>query len=217
MREDSLILRAASTAAQLHQGQTRKDGVTPYMNHVARVAGKVATLPYATPVMVAAAYLHDTIEDTGITEETLTSTFGELVSAFVVSLTNQYTSEKYPAISRAKRKELEHARLSRLVGPVLAIKIIDRMDNLRDIEYPLNSDDDVKWVRTYLAETESLFKLLTFPDNILGKEAEQVLEKAKLLFDIHAAIAEDCNRQFEKDQEDLIRSDSEKLTGVENV
>jgi (p)ppGpp synthase/HD superfamily hydrolase len=63
-----LIALARHIALRAHQGQFRRDGKTPYFNHVHGVATSVEP---NTPENVAAGYLHDVIEDTNITAENL--------------------------------------------------------------------------------------------------------------------------------------------------
>src|SRR5436189_202774 len=73
-----LVSRAADFAARQHVGQRRK-GIAqePYINHLAEVALLIADATEgADPELVAAAWLHDTVEDTETTREDLEQTFG---------------------------------------------------------------------------------------------------------------------------------------------
>jgi hypothetical protein len=86
--EDPLVLKAAEFAAQKHKGQTRKgrDG-SPYIDHsksVARVLAEVGGVD--DPEILAAAWLHDTLEDTDTTSEELISAFGKRVCRLSVTL-----------------------------------------------------------------------------------------------------------------------------------
>ncbi len=63
-----LIRLAAELAARAHHGQYRRDGLTPYITHPAAVAGRVDK---ESPEVVATAWLHDVVEDTSETLETL--------------------------------------------------------------------------------------------------------------------------------------------------
>lgn len=84
---DWLPERAAAFARQAHEGQTRKFTGAPYYTHVERVAALVASRT-DRPELIAAAYLHDTIEDCSVTYETLAQHFGHAVANIVHSLTN---------------------------------------------------------------------------------------------------------------------------------
>src|SRR5688572_21773059 len=80
--------QAASFAARLHQGQVRKDGKTPYIAHPFRVAMTVRDVfGVDDPVAVAAALLHDVIEDTTADYDDLQREFGAEVARVVAALT----------------------------------------------------------------------------------------------------------------------------------
>ena len=80
MREH-LWQRAASFAARAHAGQVRKDGVTPYFAHPVRVAMIVREVfGCDDEVALAAAFLHDTIEDTRTDYDDLLGAFGPRVA-----------------------------------------------------------------------------------------------------------------------------------------
>src|SRR5947209_274805 len=75
--DDRLLLEAASFAARAHAGQLRKDGQTPYVSHVFRVCLVVRHLfGFDDGRMLAAALLHDTIEDTTTDFDDITRIFG---------------------------------------------------------------------------------------------------------------------------------------------
>src|SRR3972149_1547626 len=86
---ETLVMKAARFAAKAHAGQFRKDGKTPAIVHPARVAGRVAVLPFATDELVAVAYLHDVMEDCPITHDDLVREFGAEVAHLVDFLTKK--------------------------------------------------------------------------------------------------------------------------------
>src|SRR5688500_19144302 len=80
--------RAASFAARFHQGQLRKDGTTPYIAHPFRVAMTVRDVfGVDDPIALAAALLHDVIEDTTADYDDLEREFGAEVARVVAALT----------------------------------------------------------------------------------------------------------------------------------
>src|SRR5688500_2703577 len=80
--------RAAAMAARLHQGQMRKDGKTPYIAHPMRVALTVRDIfGVDDPVALAAALLHDLIEDTTADYDDVAKEFGPEVANVVAALT----------------------------------------------------------------------------------------------------------------------------------
>ena len=164
----SVILRAAAYAARAHLGQTRKDGTTPYIIHPARVAGRVAVHPTATEEMVAAAFLHDVVEDTKVTHADLTTDFVIPVAALVKELTNTYTA---PGMSRHDRKKLERARLGTISLPAKIIKLLDRIDNLRDLSYGNG------FAEIYAEESLLLGQVIGHADTTLYAELQEAAKR----------------------------------------
>lgn len=134
------IAKAAAYAAQKHNGQFRKDGVTPYFYHCAMVAyfvQKYCSYPgnyYDIEDMICAAYLHDVVEDCGVTFEEVESEFGETIAGYILGLTNVYTKEAYPNMNRAARKRAEFLRIANLNHRVKSIKLADRLANIIDMD-----------------------------------------------------------------------------------
>ena len=125
----ALLLKALAFAAGKHRRQRRKDRhASPYINHPIALAELLAAEGGIADVEVlAAALLHDTIEDTRTTAEELRREFGRKVSAIVVEVTDNKRLHK----RTRKRLQVEHAaKLSR--GAKL-VKLADKTCNLRDI------------------------------------------------------------------------------------
>jgi guanosine-3',5'-bis(diphosphate) 3'-pyrophosphohydrolase len=148
--------RARSFCVQAHVGQRRKYTNTPYHDHCYAVA---ALVDQETPDMeiVAAAYLHDTLEDTPTTFETLRHHFGDRVAGIVQELTDEYTKQKYPGMNRAERKRLEANRLSRISDEAKLIKRCDLIDNTSSI---VRYDPD--FAVTYLREKAAILEALGY-------------------------------------------------------
>jgi len=133
------INRAREIATECHAGQTRKDGVTPYIVHPAKVAEIVETLGGGEAEIVVA-WLHDTVEDTGMTQARLAELFGPEIAEAVQALTHEEGEEYLHAVRRAKAHPV--ARL---------VKMADNLANLSDTP-------SSKQVAKY---TASLIELLT--------------------------------------------------------
>ena len=144
----NLILRAAAFAARAHAGQRRNYTGLPYIVHPARVAGRVGILPNAKDEMVAAAYLHDVLEDTTTTAAELEQEFGPQVTYYVEWLTNK---SKGTGLPRAERKRMDREHLRDAPFEVKQIKLIDRIDNLSDM-----SGARVDILKIYAEESELL-------------------------------------------------------------
>lgn len=106
---------------------------TPYWHHCEEVAELVSRLT-DDPEVIAAAWLHDTIEDTAIIEEDISKEFGWRVGRMVTSLSDVYTHQAFPDLNRKKRKAREARRLGKCSAPVRLIKLCDVQSNAPSIE-----------------------------------------------------------------------------------
>lgn len=120
-----LISEAAELAARRHSGMARKGRAQePYINHLAEVANLLATATDgADAELVAAGWLHDTIEDTDTTCEELAQTFSERVASLVVECTDDMSLPK----PERRQKQIEDAP-HKSSGAKL-IKIADKISN----------------------------------------------------------------------------------------
>lgn len=119
--------RAVAFAARKHKNQLRKDGVTPYVSHVYRVAMTVRhVFNFDDQATLLAALLHDTIEDTTTDYDELEEHFGRDVADLVASLT------KNMALPEAARETEYDARLAKADWRARVIKLADVYDNLCD-------------------------------------------------------------------------------------
>ena len=125
-----MIISAAQFAHKAHAGQVRKYNGKPYITHPIRVAGRVATHKNATEVMVAAAFLHDVIEDCDVSYDEIVSTFSREVADLVKELTN----DKSIVGNRAQRKAAQRLKIKNNSYESKVIKLIDRIDNLNEID-----------------------------------------------------------------------------------
>ncbi len=124
-----LLLKATQFAADKHKNQRRKDAeASPYINHPIALANVLANEGGVTdPVVLCAALLHDTIEDTNTTADELKAVFGDAITEVVLEVTDD------KSLPKAKRKELqiEHARHASSQAKL--VKLADKICNLRDI------------------------------------------------------------------------------------
>ncbi|MEM1167187.1 MAG: HD domain-containing protein [Planctomycetota bacterium] len=123
----SMWQRAASFAARMHRGQHRKDGVTPYVAHPFRVSLVVREVfGVSDPVCLAAALLHDVIEDTPADYDDVAEQFGADVAACVAALTKDMRlpeNDREPSYDRQLVAADWRAKL---------VKLADVYDNLCD-------------------------------------------------------------------------------------
>jgi len=160
------ILKAAKFAALCHRGQFRKYNHDPYIYHVMRVAGRTAIQDIATNELVIAAWLHDVIEDCGVKRSYIDYEYGSLVEKYVSALTN---TSKSVSKSRQARKILDAERIKLIPNECKVIKLIDRIDNLREI--PESAD----FAKIYAKESLNLLNIsLRGIDEPLENEYENI-------------------------------------------
>jgi GTP diphosphokinase / guanosine-3',5'-bis(diphosphate) 3'-diphosphatase len=129
--QDALVqlVHAAAFASFKHRNQRRKDAdSTPYINHPLALAEVLARDGgVRDPVVLVAALLHDTIEDTETSEQELVEQFG----AEVASIVAEVTDDKGLPKAVRKQRQVEHA--PHLSAGARLVKLADKTCNLRDV------------------------------------------------------------------------------------
>ena len=122
-----LVSSAADLAARRHNGMARKGrGNEPYINHLAEVANILAEVTDGADAgLVAAAWLHDTIEDTGTTRDELAQKFGDRVAALVEEVTDDMS------LPKAMRRQRQIEDAAHKSADAKLIKIADKISNIR--------------------------------------------------------------------------------------
>ena len=172
---NTLILKAAHFSAQKHSTQRRKDeDASPYINHPISVALAIAQIgDVDDPEILAAALLHDTIEDTDTTSEELEEQFGEQVCKYVLEVTDDKDLLK----NERKEKQIEHAEtLSK--GAVL-IKLGDKISNVTDIIYNPPSKWDINRRRAYLDWAEEVISNCPQVNEKMENKFQEVLSTGR--------------------------------------
>jgi hypothetical protein len=125
----ALVSRAAKFAAQRHSGQHRKGSARePYVNHVAEVAALLAeTTEEPNAKLVAAGWLHDTVEDTATKHEEIETLFGHFVADLVAAVTDD------KSLPKAKRKRLQVQNAPHKSPDAKALTIADKISNVRSL------------------------------------------------------------------------------------
>lgn len=118
-----LVRRARSYAAQAHGDHRRKHVNEPFTEHLCRVAGILHAFGVQDPVVIAAAHLHDTVEDTDTRVDDLLESFGEEIAELVYWLTDA-DSERVRTAKLATAWRLAHAPWNAKL-----IKLADLIDN----------------------------------------------------------------------------------------
>jgi len=181
----SMIRFATELATKAHEGQDRKFTGEAYVTHVISVAERVERFldgftdeaaGISKVIAIVLAVLHDVVEDTDYTLETIARMFGGEVAYLLAYLTDPPNS----AGNRAFRKGLVVEKMRYAPATVKLVKIADVIDNLSDIT---KADD--KFLKLYVTEKDDLYEGLaanTEGSMVLKaalKELKETIEKAK--------------------------------------
>jgi hypothetical protein len=163
-----LIAKARRFATEAHARieQRRKYTQQPYQVHLKSVAELVAGVT-SDPEMIAAAWLHDTVEDTPATFGDLEREFGPEVTRLVADLTDV---SKASDGNRAARKAIDRLHTAQASPRAKTVKLADLIDNCRDI-----CRHDAAFARVYLGEAAALLEILTEGDARLYQRAQQAV------------------------------------------
>lgn len=162
--------RIFATAAHAAVGQKRKYTFEPYIVHPADVVEIVKTIPH-TEAMLAAAWLHDVVEDTHITLSELRDEFAGEIYELVYWLTNV---SKPSDGNRATRKEMDRIHLSCAPAEAQTIKLGDIISNSRTILI-----HDPNFAKVYVPEKIALVESMDRGDITLRKRAMEMLLPGK--------------------------------------
>lgn len=166
----SQIVKKAQEFASFHHGninQVRKYTGEPYIVHPAAVAKIVSSVSH-TDAMLAAAWLHDTVEDTPATLEMIKQEFGEEIASLVEMLTDISTSTDG---NRAKRKAIDAAHTEKASSAAKTVKLADLIHNSESI-----LKHDAQFARVYIKEKAQLLKVLNDGDQILFAQASEIVK-----------------------------------------
>ncbi|HEJ7129861.1 MULTISPECIES: HD domain-containing protein [Serratia] len=170
---NTLVERARRYATKAHAAidQRRKYTDDPYIVHPQAVMELVRSVPH-TEEMLAAAWLHDTVEDTPTTLGDIESHFGPKVAELVRMLTNVSRAEDG---NRFERKNLDRRHSAGASPQAKTIKLADLIDNTRSL-----LDYDSHFAQTYLIEKQRLLEVLTEGDPTLWRQASHIVEQGLL-------------------------------------
>jgi len=170
---DEFLKEVEAFVYAAHKGQRRKYTNEMYARHPMNVGAKVAERADSSETMIAAAMLHDVLEDTKITSKQLREKFGGIVSSLVLQLTNP--SKNHTDLPRAKRKQMDRDFLRTVSREAKIIKMHDRLDNISDFGDALETDRG--FVKLYLEESRLLADVLGDADEKLYHELMKEIEK----------------------------------------
>lgn len=166
-------------ADRCHGTQMRKHTPDRYIVHPVRVMKMLRERSHDLPLL-AAALLHDVLEDTPATKEAVHDFLAKYLDEkqaqhtiqLVEELTDVFTKEAYPNFNRRKRKAMEMERMAKTSGAAQTVKYADIIDNCREIV-----GHDPAFARIFLSECYALLKKMPNGDPELYKEALETVSK----------------------------------------
>jgi len=140
-----IVLGAKKFAQEKHKNQKRKDGVTPYSDHLEGVVNRLKNLGVTDKDVLCTAWLHDIIEDTDVTFDQINERFGREIAVMVLSLSKDQNIPK-------KDREMQY--INQLKDAPLKTKIIKLCDisaNLKDLaNAPISKTQKNKQIKKIL-------------------------------------------------------------------
>lgn len=159
--------RKFAEAAHASINQKRKYTGDPYIVHPASVAKLVATVTDNAD-MICAAWLHDVVEDTPVSNDEIELEFGPKVAELVAYLTDVSTPEDG---NRKVRKALDREHTKNATPQAKTIKLADLIDNARSI-----NQHDPRFAKIFMAEKRLLLEVLSDGDQQLYAMAVEIVE-----------------------------------------
>ena len=171
----TLILKAAHFSAQKHSRQRRKDeDASPYINHPISVALAIAQIGGVDdPEILAAALLHDTLEDTETTPEELEAEFGKKVCDYVLDVTDDKTLPK----DERKRRQIEHAK--KISKGAALIKLGDKISNVTDVTNNPPADWDINRRKQYLDWAEKVIENCPKVNDRMENKFQEIIKQGR--------------------------------------
>jgi (p)ppGpp synthase/HD superfamily hydrolase len=156
-----------------HKGQFRKFTLAPYWIHPIRTAVLVMKYKQSHKIdeLVIAALLHDTVEDTGLSLDSIKEKYGELVH----NLVKELTSDKELSKGELKLKYLQE-KMTKMSTWGLVIKLCDRLDNVSDFLFSSKT-----FIEKYKLETKEILSYLGYNRKLTDTHISIILDIEKFL------------------------------------
>lgn len=189
MKGHPLVEKARIYAQSKHEGQIRKFENKPYFIHPERVAHILYQFKVSKNIngLIAAAYLHDVVEDTNTSIEEIKELFGDLVASIVLELTSDKNE-----IKRFSKKEYLANKMLNMSNYALTLKLADRIDNVNRIQW-----SPEKFKLKYAEETDYIINKLKEKRKLTAAQGRMIKE-----IELH------LNKILAKDDIDYLTFDS---------
>jgi (p)ppGpp synthase/HD superfamily hydrolase len=174
---ETILKKIAAFADAAHGDQRRKYADERYVEHPIRVMKTCQQFGYPLPVL-AAAMLHDVLEDTDVTQQQIREFLVSMMSetdtnhtiSLVTELTDVYTKDRYPRLNRQQRKAKEADRLEKVSADAQTIKYGDIIDNATGIV-----EHGADFAPVFLKEGAELLTKMKKGNKDLYKKAREVI------------------------------------------
>lgn len=181
MMQMNLIEKAARIAVEAHDGQKRKNDGSPYIVHPFMVASQVIKHGFKDEV-IAAALVHDVLEDTGVSEEQLRQELGDKIVEMVKNVTYREDLEW-----KEKREDYNKRVIEGSEG-AKAISVADKIHNLTNLLESYEEMGPALWDKFNRGREEKLWSEETLLEGLkevwkhpLLNEYEELVEKMRNL------------------------------------
>lgn len=142
--ETSLVDKAITFATKAHHGTERRGKGFPYIIHPLEAMAIVATMT-SDPRLLAAAVLHDTIEDTEITYDDIKGEFGKRIADLVAKETDERLDHDGRILTWQERKKRDMDSLKNSTREIKIIALGDKLSNMRAIARDYKTAGDNLW------------------------------------------------------------------------
>ena len=167
-----MVKKARKLSEKAHKNQIRKFNGSPYIVHPESVAKIVIDNKKSKHMneLISVAYLHDVIEDSGISFDFLLKEFGYMVASIILEVTNEGS-----LVKKYGKKHYMSNKVLTLTNYGLVIKLCDRLDNVSDLRLA-----DIDFKDRYIDETKFVIQVLEDFRDLTGtqvKLVKQIKEK----------------------------------------
>jgi (p)ppGpp synthase/HD superfamily hydrolase len=161
-----MVGKAKKLSERAHKNQIRKFDGSPYIVHPKSVVKIVINNKKSKNIkeLISAAYLHDVIEDSGISFNFLLKEFGYMVASIILEVTNDK-----PLVKKYGKKHYMSNKVLTLTNYGLVIKLSDRLDNVSDLYLA-----DIDFKDRYVDETKFVIQVLEDFRDLTGTQIKLV-------------------------------------------
>lgn len=169
-----VVEQAIRLAAMAHKSQKRKASGIPYISHPMSVCLILTKAGFHDEDILAAAVLHDVVEDTNFTIEQLTEHFSEEVIQYVSEMTEQKETTEGEKRSWRERKQDHIEVMQQATLGARAIELADKLHNLEAMLFDLRSEDISEFWKHFGASPSEIIQYYRSMIDAAGQSDQQL-------------------------------------------